>query len=160
MVGTSFHLLLVAPVLFITIICTSSISSIAATGTPALMIFEAAAAASRIVGNVTTATLVSCGMTASFKVISVTSPRVPSDPTKRFVRLYPAEDFLKFHQFEIEPCVGGYRRIPRTFTSFDHCTIGKNNSHVNDPVLHSAIAHGIGATTICPDHTANSSLFN
>jgi hypothetical protein len=62
------------------------------------MIFEAAAAASRIVGNVTTATLVSCGITVSFRVISVTRPRVPSDPTKRFVRLYPAEDFLEYRQ--------------------------------------------------------------
>jgi hypothetical protein len=40
-----------------------------------------------MVGNVTTATLVSCGTTASFKVISVTIPKVPSDPIKRFVRL-------------------------------------------------------------------------
>jgi hypothetical protein len=27
-------------------------------------------------------------------VISVTIPKVPSDPMKRFVKLYPAEDLL------------------------------------------------------------------
>ena len=70
-----------------TLICTSSIISIAPTGMPARMIFEAAAAASRIVGNVTTATLVFCGVTASLSVISVTNPSVPSEPTNRFVRL-------------------------------------------------------------------------
>jgi hypothetical protein len=87
MVGNSFHFLVVDPALLITPICTSSIISIAATGTPARNTLEAAAAASRIVGKVTTATLVSCGTTASFKVISVTIPKVPSEPTKRFVRL-------------------------------------------------------------------------
>lgn len=87
MVGTSFHVRSVAPALLITPICTSSIISIAATGTPARRTLEAAAAASRIVGNVTTATLVSWGMTANFNVISVTMPNVPSEPTKRFVRL-------------------------------------------------------------------------
>ena len=70
----------------------------AATGTPARRTLDAAAAASRIVGKVTTATLVSCGTTASFSVISVTIPNVPSEPTKRFVKLYPAEDFLGFRQ--------------------------------------------------------------
>lgn len=68
--------------------------SIAATGMPARITFDEAAAASRIVGKVTTATLVSCGITASFRVISVTRPRVPSEPMKRFVRLYPADDLL------------------------------------------------------------------
>ena len=58
-VGTSFHFLTVAPALLMTDICTSSIISIAATGTPVRRTLEAAAAASRIVGNVTTATLVS-----------------------------------------------------------------------------------------------------
>ena len=87
MVGNSFHFLVVDPALLITPICTSSIISIAATGTPARNTLEAAAAASRIVGKVTTATLVSCGTTASFNVISVTIPRVPSEPTKRLVRL-------------------------------------------------------------------------
>jgi hypothetical protein len=72
--------------------------SMAATGIPARITFDAAAAASRIVGNVTTATLVSCGITVSFRVISVTSPSVPSDPMKRFVRLYPAEDLLFVYQ--------------------------------------------------------------
>ncbi len=91
-VGTSFQTLTVAPARFTTLIWTSSMSSMAATGTPARMILAAAAAASRIVGKVTTATLVSCGMTASFKVISVTMPSVPSEPTKRPVKLYPAED--------------------------------------------------------------------
>jgi hypothetical protein len=33
-------------------------------------------------------------MTVSFSVISVTRPRVPSEPTKRFVKLYPADDLL------------------------------------------------------------------
>src|ERR1700722_2356444 len=45
------------------------------------------------VGNVATPTLGSCGMTASFRVISVTIPRGPSDPTKMPLRLYPADDF-------------------------------------------------------------------
>lgn len=57
--------------------------SMAATGTPERIISDAAAAAARILGKVTTATLVSWGITASFKVISVTTPRVPSEPTKR-----------------------------------------------------------------------------
>ena len=94
-VGLSFHVLPVIPLRLTTLICTSSIISIAATGTPVLMTLEAAAAASRIVGNVTTATLVSSGITASLRVISVTSPRVPSDPTKSPLRLYPADDFLE-----------------------------------------------------------------
>jgi hypothetical protein len=80
-VGASVHVLLVEPALLITDICTSSMISIAATGTPVLKTFDAAAAASRMVGKVTTATLVSCGTTASFSVISVTNPSVPSDPT-------------------------------------------------------------------------------
>lgn len=87
MVGNSFHFLVVDPALLITPICTSSMISIAATGIPARNTLEAAAAASRIVGKVTTATLVSWGTTASFKVISVTMPSVPSEPTKRLVRL-------------------------------------------------------------------------
>jgi hypothetical protein len=87
MVGNSFHFLVVDPALLITPICTSSMISIAATGTPARSTLDAAAAASRIVGNVTTATLVSWGTTASLRVISVTIPSVPSEPTKRFVRL-------------------------------------------------------------------------
>lgn len=62
------------------------------------MILDAVSAASRIVGNVTTATLVTSGMTASFKVISVTSPSVPSEPTKSWFRLYPADDFLQTYQ--------------------------------------------------------------
>jgi hypothetical protein len=86
-VGSSFHFFFVEPALLITPICTSSMISIAATGTPARSTFEAAAAASRIVGKVTTATLVSCGTTASLRVISVTMPSVPSEPMKRFVRL-------------------------------------------------------------------------
>lgn len=59
MVGNSFHFLVVAPALLMTPICTSSMISMAATGTPARSTLEAAAAASRIVGKVTTATLVS-----------------------------------------------------------------------------------------------------
>jgi hypothetical protein len=94
MVGISFHFLDVEPALLTTPIWTSSIISIAATGIPARMTFEAAAAASRIVGNVTTATLVSWGITANLSVISVTMPSVPSEPMKRFVRLYPAADLL------------------------------------------------------------------
>ena len=94
MVGTSFHVFAVVPARFITFICTSSMSSMAATGIPARIIWEDAAAAFRIVGKVTTATLVSWGMVASLSVASVTSPKVPSEPTKRFVRLYPAADFL------------------------------------------------------------------
>jgi hypothetical protein len=93
-VGSSLHFLLVDPALLITDIWTSSIISIAATGIPARSTLDAAAAASRIVGNVTTATLVSCGMTANLRVISVTIPSVPSEPMKRFVKLYPAEDLL------------------------------------------------------------------
>ena len=77
MVGTSFQLFLVIPDLLTTPICTSSIISIAPTGTPALMILAAALAASLMVGNVTTATLVSWGMTWSLSVISVTMPSVP-----------------------------------------------------------------------------------
>jgi hypothetical protein len=103
MVGTSFHLLLVEPALLITDICTSSMISIAATGTPVRRTFDAAAAASRIVGKVTTATLVSWGTTASFSVISVTRPRVPSEPMKRLVKLYPAEDLLHTMVSTINP---------------------------------------------------------
>lgn len=87
MVGNSSHTLEVTPALLITLIWTSSINSIAPTGIPARMILEAAAAASRMVGKVTTATLVSCGMTANFSVISVTKPSVPSEPTNKFVKL-------------------------------------------------------------------------
>jgi hypothetical protein len=54
---------------------------------PARITLDAAAAASRIVGKVTTATLVSCGITVNLRVISVTNPSVPSEPMKRFVRL-------------------------------------------------------------------------
>lgn len=121
-VGNSFHFFLVLPDRLITSICTSSISSMAATGIPALMILDAAAAASRIVGKVTTATLVSCGITASLRVISVTNPSVPSEPTNRFVRLYPAEDFLSQHrQLSIKfiegPSYRGRRRVLMTVPS-------------------------------------------
>ena len=95
MVGISFHFLDVEPALLITAIWTSSMISIAATGIPARMTFEAAAAASRMVGNVTTATLVSSGITVNFSVISVTIPRVPSEPMNKLVRLYPAADLLR-----------------------------------------------------------------
>jgi hypothetical protein len=47
-----------------------------------------------IVGKGTTATEVSAGRTASFTQISVTRPKVPSDPINSFVKSYPAEDFL------------------------------------------------------------------
>lgn len=95
-VGFSCHTLSVDFVLFITIICTSSISSKAATWTPERIIFEAAAAASLIVEKVTTPTLVSAGMTASFSVTSVTKPSVPSEPMNRLLRLYPADVFLYY----------------------------------------------------------------
>lgn len=86
-VGFSSQTRPVAPALLTTRICTSSISSMAATCTPLRMMLDAASAASRIEGKVTTATLVSSGMTASLRVISVTSPKVPSEPTKSPVRL-------------------------------------------------------------------------
>ena len=86
-VGSSLHLREVDPDRFTTCICTSSMISTAPTGTPARMTCVAALAAALMVGNVTTATLVSCGSTASFKVASVTIPKVPSDPTNKAVRL-------------------------------------------------------------------------
>lgn len=90
-VGSSVHLRgAVEPERLTTRICTSSMISMAATWIPALITEAAAAAASLIEGNVTTATEFSWGTTASFNVISVTSPSVPSEPTKRELRLYPA----------------------------------------------------------------------
>ena len=68
-VGTSFQVFgAVAPLRFTTLICTSSITSIAATGIPVCITSAAADAAARIVGKSTTATDVSSGTTASFKV--------------------------------------------------------------------------------------------
>lgn len=92
-VGVSFHTRgAVAPPMLTTFIWTSSMISIAATGIPACMTSAAAEAASLIVGNVTTATDKSSGITVSLRVASVTKPRVPSEPTKRPLRLYPADD--------------------------------------------------------------------
>lgn len=116
-VGASFHTRgAVAPPRLITFICTSSITSIEATGMPACMIPAAAEAASRMVGKLTTATDVSSGTMASLRVArlstyssdshlrplvwihshapSVTKPSVPSLPTNMPLRLYPAELFL------------------------------------------------------------------
>src|SRR5690242_19930635 len=142
-VGTSFHFLCVEPALLITPICTSSMISIAATGTPALRTLEAAAAASRIVGNVTTARLVSCGITANFNVISVTMPKVPSEPTKRPVWLYPAEDYL----CSVRPIEVVQRTVylPRPLPRLDHRTVSQNHCQVDDPFLHCAISD-----CICP----------
>lgn len=51
-----------------------------------------------MVGNGTTATEVSAGMTASLRQTSVTIPSVPSDPMNNFVKSYPADDFLQSAQ--------------------------------------------------------------
>lgn len=73
-VGDSFHTRgFVAPPRLITLIWTSSMISMAATGIPVCITPAAAAAASRMVGNVTTATEYCSGITASFKVAIVVS---------------------------------------------------------------------------------------
>lgn len=73
-VGCSFHTRgAVAPPRLTTFICTSSMISIAATGIPACITPAAADAASRILGNVTTATEKSSGTMANFSVAIITS---------------------------------------------------------------------------------------
>lgn len=68
-VGVSFHTRgAVAPLILTTFIWTSSIISIAATGIPACITPAAADAASLIVGNVTTATEKSSGITVNLRV--------------------------------------------------------------------------------------------
>jgi hypothetical protein len=91
-VGVSVHFFFVAPARLTTFICTSSMISIAATGMPLRITLALVAAQSRIDGKEHTATEVCWGITASLSVISVTTPRVPSLPTKSPVRLYPAAD--------------------------------------------------------------------
>lgn len=131
--------------MLITPICTSSIISIAATGTPVRSTLEAAAAASRIVGKVTTATLVSCGTTANLRVISVTIPSVPSEPIKRLVRLYPADDLLLQvrYVYNVAP---PQDYLPWTTSRFDDRSVCKHNCQVDNPVLHRAISYGISPT--------------
>lgn len=143
MVGISFHFLDVEPALLITAIWTSSMISIAATGIPARITLEAAAAASRIVGNVTTATLVSSGITANFSVISVTIPKVPSEPTNRFVKLYPAADLLIRVSTSANQCPS---TLPRPSPSFNNGTVGENDSEINNPVFHGPIPNSVCAT--------------
>lgn len=71
-VGCSFHTRgAVAPPRLTTFICTSSMISMAATGIPACMTPAAADAASRMLGNVTTATEKSSGTIANFNVAVV-----------------------------------------------------------------------------------------
>jgi len=87
-VGNSFHTRgAVAPPMLTTFIWTSSMISMAATGIPVCITSAAADAASRMEGKVTTATENSSGMTDSLRVASVTSPRVPSEPTNKPLRL-------------------------------------------------------------------------
>lgn len=140
MVGISFHFIAVEPALLITAIWTSSMISIAATGIPARMTFEAAAAASRMVGKVTTATLVSWGITVNLSVISVTIPRVPSEPMNKFVKLYPAADLLMQVSLGGPPSI---RYIPRPSSGLDDASVGKNDSEVDDPIFHSPVPDGI-----------------
>lgn len=145
MVGISFHFLDVEPALLITAIWTSSMISMAATGIPARMTFEAAAAASRMVGNVTTATLVSSGITVNFSVTSVTIPKVPSEPMNKLVKLYPAADLLRM----VSSCGTFYDGcIPRASPSFDDASIRKDDGKVDNPIFHSPIPHSICATVI------------
>lgn len=61
---------------------------------PWRIILEAHATAPLTDGNVATATLCVSGTGASLRVISVIIPRVPSEPVKRAVRLYPADVLL------------------------------------------------------------------
>lgn len=63
-------------------------------GMPWRIILEAQATAPLTDRNVATATLCVSGIGASLRVISVIIPRVPSEPVKRAVRLYPADDLL------------------------------------------------------------------
>ena len=86
-VGHSFQTQPVDPALLITPICTLSSSSTAPMGMALWITSIAAAAADRMVGNVATPTPVCSGMAASLRVISVTIPSVPSEPTKMPLRL-------------------------------------------------------------------------
>lgn len=100
-----------------------------------------------MVGKAMTATPFVSGMGASFSVASVTSPRVPSDPTKSEFRLYPADDFLNDRSFQHLRRVLAYLalNIPWPTSSLHDCPISQNNGEIDDPVLHRAVAH-----SICP----------
>lgn len=86
----------------------------------------AALAASLIVGNVVTATPVSSGIRANFRVASVTKPSVPSEPVKRPFRLYPAEDFLDSNQTIMMPAKDRIN-LPWPLSSFDHSPIREDD---------------------------------
>lgn len=145
-VGASFHTRgAVAPPRLITFICTSSITSIEATGIPACIIPAAAEAASRMVGKLTTATDVSSGTMASLRVarcfirfpLSVSSygsRRTFGDQTKR--SLAPYKDAV-----EIVPG----RALPRASSRLDDRAIGQDYREIDNPVLHRAVPHRIGA---------------
>lgn len=50
-------------------------------------------------GYVLVGVLTASGMPNSFNEALVIIPNVPSDPTNKFVRLYPAEVFLEWKDF-------------------------------------------------------------
>src|ERR1700736_1117389 len=118
----------------------------AATSTPDFTVAATVAAASLIVGNGTTATEVSAGITASFTQISVTRPSVPSEPMKSLVKSYPAEDFLPLDTTK-DP--------PWALASFDNSTVCKNDSKINDPIFHRPVSSSIGPTASCPNHSTD-----
>ena len=101
--------------------------------------------ASFIEGNATTATRVSSGIGASFKVASVMIPSVPSAPTKSDVRLYPAEDFLDAYQRDKNRARCDMDK-PRSVAGFHDCPISQHNCQVHHPVFHGTVPHGIGTT--------------
>src|SRR5579862_2624068 len=89
-VGASLQVLSVAPAAFMHFIWTSSRISIAAIGTPAPTTAATQVAACLTLSKLQTATLVLVGFVVTFKVASVTRPRVPSLPMNIFVKSYPA----------------------------------------------------------------------
>ena len=58
------------------------------------MVAIVALQASSTVANGQTPAAIASGIPASLSVISVMMPSVPSDPTNKRVRSYPADDFL------------------------------------------------------------------
>jgi hypothetical protein len=79
---------------------------------------------------------------------------VPSEPTKRPVRLYPADDFLENSQIGIEHI----SVIPWALSRFNDGPVGQHDGEIDHPVFHRAIAHGVSPAAIGPDHASNSSL--
>ena len=107
-----------------------------AIGRPDWMVSIVVSQAERTSGNEQCPAEIASGMPNRRKAISTITPSVPSEPTNRWVRSYPAEDFLR-------PRAGAHERSVRG-----------DDAERQDELLHRAVAHRVGARGAGRGHAA------